>query len=310
MGAFLYQYHAFGLRITSAIELPELHPGDGPADVEILFRAPPQLIEAEPGPWFSIAGDSVSMKLGGMRYVVSGGRSIVIEAAADTPPADVRVWLLGTVIAALLHQRGYLPVHANVVALGEAGAAAFAGDSGAGKSTLAAWFESRGHRVLADDLCAIAPSGGGAPRLFEGIPRVKLWKDALAALGRTSTGLEKVASNLDKYHVPMRTSGQRGSLEPLQLERVYLLDRAAEGEPLAIQRITGSEAARAIMANAYRWSIGQEIQQPRSQFDQSVAVARSATVFRISRRWGMSSFREDAEAIEAHMIAPLGRSTR
>ena len=301
----MHYYHAFGLRIASEIELPELHPGSGPADIHIHFRSTPQQNIVDPERWFSVNDDSVWLKMGGIAFLVEGGRTIRVEALPETPVADVRVWLLGTVMAALLHQRGYLPIHANVIANGEASAAAFAGDSGAGKSTLAAWFEGRDYRVLADDLCVIRIGSDDKPQLFEGIPRLKLWAEALEALGRGTKGLEQVFSETDKYHVPMRRSRELGSLEPLDLERIYLLDRAAEGDALAIERLTGAEAARGILANAYRWEMGQEIQEPRAQFDQCLALARHCAVFRIARRWGMEWFGEDAEAIERHMKTPL-----
>jgi hypothetical protein len=208
-------------------------------------------------------------------------------------------------MAILLHQRGYLPVHANIVEIDRGRAAAFAGDSGGGKSTLAAWFDAHGHKVLADDLCAIRTGGDGRPLLFEGIPRVKLWADALAAFGRPRDGLEKVASDIDKYHVPMRAHREPGSLAPLTLERFYVLGRAGDGHRFRIEPVSGAAAAQAILANAFRWELGQLIQDPRAQFDQSLAVARHARVFRIERRWGFDHFAEDCLEIERHLMTPL-----
>ena len=154
------------------MQLPELHPGHAPADVTIAFaRFPPSEREPEQ-PWVELAGDSVVLRFEGIRFEVQGGASIAITAPADTAERDVRIWLLGTVAAALLHQRGYLAIHANAVRLPGGEAAAFAGESGAGKSTLAAWMEAAGHEVLTDDLCAIRGIGGGAPSVFEGIPRM------------------------------------------------------------------------------------------------------------------------------------------
>lgn len=247
------------------------------------------------------------MRFYDIRFTVVGGRSILIEADPSTPDRDIRLWLLGSVMAALLHQRGYLTIHANVLALGNGSAAAFAGDSGAGKSTLAAWFDQRGHRVLADDLCAIAPGLDGEPRLFEGIPRVKLWADALAGLGRNHEGLEKVASDLDKYHLPLSTSSRPGSLDSLKLERIYLLSETAENQPFTIHKLAGVEAANGVLANAYRWQLGQMIQPPRAQFDHCLALARCASVFRVNRRWGFDNFADDTQAIERHMLTPLSK---
>lgn len=225
-------------------------------------------------------------------------------APADLDHANIRVWLLGTVVAAILHQRGYLPIHANVIVHGEE-AAAFAGDSGAGKSTLAAWMQARRRQVLADDLCAIRLSDGEAA-VFEGVPRMKLWEETLRAFGRTPEGLAKVASDLDKYHVPLEAAPREGSLRPLPLTRIYLLDRAGAGEPFRIERLSGIAAADGVLANAFRWGLGQLIQdQKRTQFDQCLALARRAAVFRIHRTGGMEQLDAEARLIERHLDSPV-----
>ena len=208
-------------------------------------------------------------------------------------------------IAALLHQRGYLPIHANVVASASS-AAAFAGDSGAGKSTLAAWMESRGHEVLADDLCALWLDAQGTPSVFEGIPRMKLWADTLDAFGRSSQGLERVGSGFDKYHVAMRRAPRPGSLAPLKLDRVYVLDRTTAGERFRIDRLSGAVAGQAVLANAFRWGLGQLILKgQRAQFDQCMQVARHAAVFRVHRTWDLERLDSEAEEIERHLLTPL-----
>lgn len=285
--------------------MPELHPGDGPADVVVRYRLTDYPPLADWDNWLVVAGDSVSVRFDDIQFTISGGRSIDIAARTGTRDNDARVWLLGSVMAALLHQRSYLPIHANLITLAGTRAAAFSGPSGSGKSSLAAWMEARGHRVLADDLCAILPDADGRPQAFEGIPRLKLWGDTLTALGRAGEGLERVSSDLDKYHVPLGRALEPGSLAPVAVDRIYLLDRATEGEGLSIARLQGAEAAYGVLDNTYRWNIGQAIQPPRAQFDQCLSLARHAAVFRIRRRWGMRWFEEDAAAIEQHLLSPV-----
>jgi hypothetical protein len=299
----LHHYHAFGLRIASALELPELHPGQGPADVTISFD---RIADPEPAAdTVTVEGDRVHLHLWNITFQVTAGRDVAIRAPESVDIADVRIYLLGSVMASLLHQRLYLPIHANVVRIGDF-AAAFAGDSGAGKSTLAAWFEREGHEVLCDDLCAIRFDEGGDPIVYEGIPRLKLWPETLALLGRDSAGLEKVASDLDKFHVPLQRAEREGSLDPVPLARIYLLDRAVPGESASIERLTGIHAAQAVLANAFRWELGQWIQDnDRTQFDQSMELARRCAVFRVRRRWAVEHVDEDAKMIERHLTAPL-----
>jgi hypothetical protein len=301
----LYHYHAFGLRIASELELPELHRGDPPPDIEIRYRPSEQPPLMTGDFWLEVSPGRASNRLEDIQFTVEDGRSILIETFPSTPSYDIRVWLLGTVMATLLYQRGYLPIHANLLALDDGRAAAFAGDSGSGKSTLAAWFESRGHPVLSDDLCAILPSDDGTPQAFEGIPRLKLWRETLEAFGLSPTGLEKVASDLDKFHVRSARVNARGSIEPLHLERIYLLGRASADAPFRIVPLSGAEAATGIIANAFRWEYGQRIQPEGAQFANCLALARSARVFRVERRWGFDHFEEDSVEIERHLMTPL-----
>ena len=97
------------------------------------------------------------------------GNQIVIDAAPDATDRNVRLFLLGSALGALLHQRGLLPLHANAIDLG-GGAVAFSGHSGAGKSTIAAWFHDRGHRILADDVCVVGFDQSGRA-LVHAVPR-------------------------------------------------------------------------------------------------------------------------------------------
>lgn len=301
----LHHYHAFGLRIASELELPELHRGTPPADVTIRYRPSdrPPLMTGDF--WLDVSQGRVSNRLEDIQFTVENGNSVLIETYPSTAVEDIRVWLLGSVMAAVLYQREYLPIHANAIALVDEGAAAFAGQSGAGKSTLAGWFEGRGRRVLTDDLCAIRLRPGDVPKLYEGIPRLKLWSDALGQFGRTNAGLEKVASGLDKFHLPTGGTQRKGSLEPLRLDRIYLLDKADQGGDFRIVPLHGAAAATEVLANAFRWYLGQRIQAPRAQFDQCLSLARHARIFRVERRWGFDQFEEDCAAIERHLDAPL-----
>ena len=302
----MFHYHAFGLRIESALALPELHGGAaGPVDVRIaLTRGDAPAGEG----WIEVGENAVLLRLENIAFTVSEGRRIEIVAPWTRADNDIRIWLLGTVMATLLHQRGLFSLHANAVELPGGGAAAFSGESGAGKSTMAGLLDRAGFRVLGDDLCAIGFDGEG-PLVHAGIPRLKLWRETLGLLGRDAGGLEQVASDILKYHVRLAGAAEEVSLAPLRLERVYLLGRREHDEPL-ITRISGAAAAGAVLDNAFRWGIGQAVagEGSRAQFDQALAIARGAAVFRLARRWGTESLFAEGEAIAAHLRMPLTNS--
>jgi hypothetical protein len=59
------------------------------------------------GRWPGGGGERLVLRLEDMVFTIADGRSIEIAAPAGARDNDIRVWLLGTVMAALLHQRGY-----------------------------------------------------------------------------------------------------------------------------------------------------------------------------------------------------------
>ena len=112
--------------------------------------------------WESAPGLFLLEVDGVARYLVREGREIVVERAGNDDGA-VTAFLLGSVLAACLQQRGILTLHASAMATDD-GAVLFAGHSGVGKSTLMAALTERGYAMLSDDVTGIVRNGGDGPR--------------------------------------------------------------------------------------------------------------------------------------------------
>lgn len=245
------------------------------------------------------AGEGLVLNLPGLvRFTVVGGTEILVEAEADAPARNVRLYLLGSAFGALLHQRGLLPLHANVIDLGGR-AVAFMGASGAGKSTLAAWFGARGYRILADDVCVVA-RGEAGPLAVPGLPRLRLWRDALEARAMNPDDYARSFDDQDKFDVP--ASGGGGEAVPLAA--VYTLVRGNPG----IGRLVGARAVEALVANTYRGEYVGAIGGTARHFADCVRIARQVPVFRASRTWGYEEFDEEAERLEAHALMSCDRT--
>jgi hypothetical protein len=178
-----------------------------------------------------------------VRIRVSAGVEIMVDASLSSP-AQARDYLLGTAMGAVLHQRGYLPLHANVMEW-NGRAYAFAGASGAGKSTLAARLQAQGFGFLSDDICALSFDAQGRPRAWPGIPRVKLWRDAVAELSMDASRLRPLSWTTEKFEAPV--AGQVGH-HSLPLAAVY--DLRAEEEAARRAAFTGPRGSR----RSTRWS--------------------------------------------------------
>src|SRR5437762_891705 len=115
----MFTYQAFGLAITSEIECPELLPGKaGLTDVYVRCGPVPEHLEnaVKPGILCELGADRFLLKLDGVaRYLICVGSEIVIDAVPKADPAAIRLFLLGPVFGALLHQRGILPLHGSAI---------------------------------------------------------------------------------------------------------------------------------------------------------------------------------------------------
>lgn len=292
-------YTVFGLRVRSSLILPELFPaiGDGPVEVTISTGMVDGPASAEDGLHVDEQGLLLIVP-DVARFRISGGDAIIVEPSPGVPERNVRLFLLGSAFGAILHQRGLLPLHANAVEVGGK-AFAFMGRSGAGKSTLAAWFHDRGHLVLADDVCVVRFDGEGHALACPGLPRLRLWLDALALTGRELEGLKRSyigqSAQLDKYDVPVESSAMKHGDVPVG--GIYLLD---EAERFEVAPLSGMEAAEAIFSNTYRGAYVAAVSTHRGHWQSAVALARSTPVFRVTRTMEFANFDRECELLLRH----------
>jgi hypothetical protein len=178
------------------------------------------------------------------RFLATGGDTIeyVIEPGGDTAAAEPL--LQGPLTAALIHQRGELPLHAAVLAPPGGGRAiALAGDSGAGKSTLAYALVRRGWTMLAEDLARLRPVEG-ALVACPGRVGVRLCPDACRRFGIDPDALPALPGEDAKRLVP--TPPPPG---PTPLAAVLLLDR---GGGDGVERLAAGAAAAAVYDQTHR----------------------------------------------------------
>jgi hypothetical protein len=213
------------------------------------------------------------------------------------PLANVRLFLLGSALGMLIHQRGLLPLHGNAVEI-NGRAYAFVGHSGAGKSTLASWFCDQGFRIVSDDVCVVRFDAADHPFLSAGIPRLRLWRESMEASGRDTDMYQRSyagAEDHDKFDVPVAVSSTvRGALP---LAAVYSL---RQGERLAIKRLTPVESADVLFSNTYRGAYLEQTATNGSHWQACLGVIRRVPVFNFIRPWDLENLGEHAEAIAEH----------
>lgn len=298
-------YAVFGLRVRSEFMLPELFEAERSGRADVTIRRAPLRKAVTP---FELErdGDALLLSIPDVAtYRIAAGSEILVDAEPGVPERNVRLYLLGSAFGALLHQRGLLPLHANAVEIAGK-AVAFMGESGAGKSTLAAWFHDRGYRVLADDVCVVRWDENANPRAYPGLPRIRLWSDALKSMGRTVEGLNRSydgSSTVDKYDLPVPRRLTVSS--DLLLRAACVLKEAQQFE---INRLSGVAAAEAIIANTYRGSYVAAAKVQRQHWKSAVQLARSIPVYSIGRSKRFDRFLDENSRLLEHLAMVTAQS--
>jgi hypothetical protein len=292
-------YLVGGITLISEIELPELpliqrkSATPHPAYIS-LGAVANQLPDAVVVDQYSFAtATQYLLSIAGIaRYLVTGGREIVVEPDADALPLDVRAYLLGAIFVVLCQQRGLLPLHASAIA-GKSGVVAFLANSGHGKSTLAAHLAQRGFRVLADDVCLIDVAEPPA-MVIPTAPWLKLWRNSLENLGREPKGLDRVFSDDDKYRLPLAPINQP---EPI-LKLVFLEDDEVSLTTTEIEEVPRVEAVPLLMNLTHHSYLLEATGQREENFLRCGRVLSQARAYRMIRPWGLMYLESTVDALE------------
>ena len=248
---------------------------------------------------FQAAPDRLLLQVDGVaRYLVSGGSRVTIARDPAAGDDDVRVFLLGSVFGALLHQRDDLVLHGSAIDW-EGAAVVFMGFSGAGKSTLAAAFHKRGRPIVTDDLCVVRPDGLGRMMAHPGFPEAKLWLDSLNRLDISAEGLRRIRTKLEKRALPL---GGAFASTPLPLKKLYVL-RQHNRDELKLTTIQGPQKFAVLKAQTYRFGFLAGVGEKAGHFKQALRLAQQAPLAAVQRSSGAFRLDELVALIEADLRA-------
>jgi len=280
-------YIAYELRICSDIEIPELllwpNGSEGAADVHIV-EGDLSCVQEESlpqvGPFLFANEDNVLLTVADIaRYWIQSGNRITYQKLNGSSDDDVRAFLLGSCIGAILMQRDFFVLHGCTIKVGE-GCIVFVGPSTSGKSTIAASFKQSGYSILSDDVCAIDSSYRAVP----GIPRIKINKDVANHFGINTDNLNIIRASCDnKFSLPL---GEQFCETKLPVLGVYELS-VDRGNSTAIKNnLQQIECFSALSENLYRPRYVQALQKKSVSFQHCCKLAEQANVARIIRPTG------------------------
>lgn len=306
-------YRAWGLRMESEIELPFEPAASEPADEDsrpdvttnVTIRrseVPFELTGAlQAGPTWQVADGRILVRVPGVaRFLVTEGRDLAFEADPGSSDDNLRIFLLGCGLGALLHQRGSLALHASAIAV-NGRAVLFCGPSGAGKSSLAAALGAAGYRMIADDVSLINVNASGPPTVAPDGRRLKLWADAIDALAMEATH-DAVRPGIRKYWVE---PPNRACSEAPPLAAIYFLRWEQPPFQPAIEPLRLVAGAELLRSCAYRPRLVQALRQEEVWFQKSLSLLSASRVFRLTRARDFGAMAECVARLEWHWQTAL-----
>lgn len=253
----MHTYAAFGTRLNSTIELPELVGAVGAAPHAWTLRV------AENSS--SLGGDLLGTEVvyGSILVRLLAQDGVLCLAFDDTGTFEVRpdertiTWypgarrdgdavradILGRVLAVAVHAEGGLALHASAVSIGGR-AIAFLGPKHAGKSTMAMSLVRQGARLLTDDMLGLRFDDRGVVQATPGVQRVRLWEDSSRVLHTSAASASGTKSTIDA----LPSHEVEGSDVPL--DACYVLQPVGSAYAAVVRRdaLTGTQAALSVVA--------------------------------------------------------------
>ena len=247
-----------------------------------------------------VEGRLLFTAVSGIRFLLVDGRSVRYDwpPGSDSHAMKLKAenTLLGPVWAMLAMQRGLLPLHAsaNKARTGDA-VHAFTGCSGAGKSTLAAGLAAHGCSLFSDDVLFLDPASFGETGLCWGLPRLRLWPDALTMLGKGELGprLRSVGpggkTHAEPCHVSPVPSGR--------LRTLCLLadDAARPGENrICVEPLRGTRAVAGWMDAVMRRGVARRLLGQRQLLEWAASSVKRVDVLAVRRPMAQRRYEDDA----------------
>jgi len=211
------------------------------------------------------------------RYRVQNGQEILICPYENADEESVNLFLEGSALGALLHQRGMLPFHGSSFVYKNKGVM-ICGHSGAGKSSVTATFCQEGASFINDDITPVAVPGSTIT-ILPVKTRIKLWADTLQKLKIGGDNLQRIRPGIDKFYLP----AEENSVSEHALDHLFILSTHNKNEFQAIE-LEGMEKYNALRKQIYRRIYLKGMPETEKKyFGQLFSLANKVRVTRILR---------------------------
>ena len=288
-----YLYCVCGLTLQSEIELPGLLEAQAVQSADAILRHGNVPLSLDgtgaKGPTWEMAGEDFLLRIPGIaRFLVSGGREIIVEAE---PGADFAAFASGAALAILLQQREHIVTNASAVRV-NGKAVLFAGFSGAGKSVLAAAMDARGYSLCADDICIIDDN----LTVHTDARHPQLWEFAIDKFDVTQRREGAVRNVIRKYHIAPNDIAP----EALPLGAIYILREARAPHRPGIAPVEAGEAPLLMRRMAYHPRLLEYMGGHEHYNNMGMRLVGDSKLFHLTRRLDFALMDEVSGWLEQH----------
>jgi len=287
-------YSAYGLKIKSEINLPELNEIDTTNfDVTVSYGNVPSKIEnpVKIGVAFQAKQNEFLLNVPDIAdYFVKNGNEIIVSKKENVSNSEINLFLLGSAFGAVLYQQKKVPFHGSTVIINNK-AIIISGVSGAGKSTIVASLTNKNYPLLSDDVTVLKEKNGNIIAI-SGFPQVKLWQDSLDMMNISAKNLIKIRPQLEKYKFPVKNfvEGQK------QVDSIFILTKK-NTKNVEIEEIKGIEKFKILANNTYRKQFVSALKLEKEQFKIISLLAAKTKLYFIKRPNGINTIDEISNLI-------------
>lgn len=252
----MMKYLGFGLNINSEIEFPELLESDfTTSDIEVLWGKSPEIKDAinfsSPNFEYNINDNEFAFNVKDIAtYYAKDGKQIIVEPVCEIKNMrNIRLYILATVMAAILLQRKLIPLHSSAITYKDQ-LYCVCGDSGAGKSTVISYLSNKGYSIFSDDILVLNKDNSNSITACASYPMIKLWNDTLDDMhcSKYSEKSFPIMAGIDKYGFFFH---KKFNTNRLIINKVFIIKKQ-ERHDILVKKIKGFDAFTSLMKQVYR----------------------------------------------------------
>ena len=248
----MFYYWAYGMNIESAMEIPEMLPHRGTSiDLKIRFGKAPNKIPDTPLKEIGslqMSADHFRLELPIGTYYVREGKEIIVDTKPNADDKSLRLFLLANAMAAVLHQRLQVALHAGAIKTKQ-GLILVCGHSGAGKSTTISALRQKGYQPFTDDVVVLSQEGTKITGTAS-YPIVKLWQDSIEKLQIADINEgQRIRDQIPKYQQAFHDEFSKDTTE---IKEVYFLEKKPGSFSPTMESLQGVRAFQYLKEGLYQ----------------------------------------------------------